>query len=74
MVLLQLFLLGALDEAINPPKKRTIAKRVRIGLTDREFKNLTTPFQPKPRRVKQRNNDFLIGFGGQSSNRRSKRR
>lgn len=43
MVLLSLFLLAGIDEAINPPRKRTIAKRVKLGFTDEEFSRLTRP-------------------------------
>lgn len=45
MVLLQLFLLAGLDEAINPPRKRTIAKRVKLGFTNEEFTRLTKPIE-----------------------------
>lgn len=44
MVLLSLFLLGGIDQAINPKSKQTIGRRVKLGFTDSEFKRLTTPF------------------------------
>ncbi len=44
MVLLTLFLLGGIDQAINPKSKQTIGRRVSLGFTDTEFKRLTTPF------------------------------
>jgi len=43
MVLLSLFLLAGIDEAINPPRKRTIAKRVKLGLTPEEQRRLFAP-------------------------------
>jgi len=44
LVLLTLFLLGGIDQAINPKSKQTIGRRVKLGFTDSEFKRLTTPF------------------------------
>jgi len=41
MVLLSLFLLAGFDQAINKKKNQTIGKRVRIGLTEKEYRNLT---------------------------------
>lgn len=65
MVLLTLFLLGGIDQAINPKSRQTIGRRVRLGLTDDEFDNLTVPFQGSRRRGKKK---FLVkrqdDFGG----------
>lgn len=47
MVLLTLFLLGGIDQAINPKSKQTIGRRVKLGFTDSEFNRLTTPFGSK---------------------------
>jgi hypothetical protein len=47
MVLLTLFLLGGIDQAINPKSKQTIGRRIQLGFTDDEFKRLTTPFGTK---------------------------
>lgn len=44
MVLLTLFLLGGIDQAINPKSRQTIGRRVKLGFTDSEFNRLTTPF------------------------------
>jgi len=54
MVLLTIFLLAGIDQAVNPKSRQTIGKRVRLGLTDKEFSNLTIPFQGEPRRGKRR--------------------
>jgi len=47
MVLLSIFLLAGLDQALNPRSKQTIGKRVRIGLTDYEYDKLTKPIDKK---------------------------
>lgn len=41
MVLLTIFLLAGLDQAINKKKNQSIGKRVRVGLTEKEYRNLT---------------------------------
>lgn len=43
MVLLSIFLLAGLDEAINPKSRQTIAKRVKLGLSNDEINRLTRP-------------------------------
>lgn len=41
MVLLTIFLLAGLDQAFNKKKHQTIGKRVRVGLNEKEYRNLT---------------------------------
>ncbi len=43
MVLLSIFLLAGIDQAINPKSRQTIGKRVRLGLTREEQNRLTNP-------------------------------
>ncbi len=68
MVLLTLFLLGGIDQAINPKSRQTIGRRVRLGLTDEEFGDLTEPFQGPKRKGKKKflvkRRDDFDDFGG----------